>query len=225
MRSVLLSVICIVLASPALAAGTKVKGNVVPVPFACDTSNGICEADDFCTTGFFPCETNTDCGRCSNASVSTYSDGCLQTSDCNAGSMSAKSKASISGAGKLSVKIKGVQDPAGQPVTTDGTIGTDDDYIVVLTGVSFGTSAEVSMGVFKIELKNGNGKLTVEDGGAALSVPDGTNVLPIIALLAPATSAATCPGGNSAPEVAARTSDADCTSGLTLGVLGIEQGN
>jgi hypothetical protein len=203
MRLPLLTLAALLLAPlPGRAGGTAVSASVVPVPAVCG-SGGAC--------------TNSQLGPCATDAA------------CDAGTLAPSSKFSYSGK-KLLVKatFRGVIDGVGMPVTTDGTLGTNDDYIVHMhittcdwiDNVLCTPENILAFGYpLKLELKNGKGKLKVDLSG--LPNPAGTPLNVRGAdLRLPPTNPAMCQGDNSTAGIGSRTV-ANCTTGALVGMTGV----
>lgn len=212
MKTMLIATIVALLATPAWAGGTSVKGTLVPFSQPCDTGNA-CQTGH-CTEGGASCATNSDCNICGVGSLLP----CATNADCFRGTLSPKSKLQLSGNGQLKITLKGVTDSAGTPVTTDGVVGTADDYIVLvqLYGGAIATPT------VKVDFKNGKGKVTA-DLSSMITGP--TPVIVGLAFVYTAPSVpANCPGTNSPTDITARIGDNDCGTGLWIGVMGVLPG-
>lgn len=214
MRTILMALAMTLLAVPALAGGTKLKQSLVPFTQTC-SNTAVCSSGNCSNTGL-SCTTDSDCNVCSlSSSVS-----CVVDADCNVGAPSPKSSVQLTGTGRARISVKGVHDAAGLPLTSDGTIGSADDFIVY---VFLAAPSGPSTGFFvKLDFANGNGKADVDFSG--LLPAAGTPFIPEIALATPPLDPAACPGTNSAADLAARSNDPDCGTGRLLGLGGIRTG-
>jgi hypothetical protein len=204
MRPLLLPLaLLLLLPSPGRARGTGVKMTLVAVPPICAS------------------------GDCTNQKAGI----CAADLDCSAGELAPSSTFSFGGK-KMVVKasFSGVTNAAGMPVRTDGTIGTDDDYILVMRidacdyAIGSGCTPDEILGEgfpMKVELKKGKGKLSV-DLSPLLGEPEGTayNIRGAELRLPPAIPG-DCPGDNSVDAVTARFADDDCQTGALIGITGI----
>jgi hypothetical protein len=206
-RAVLsLAAFCCLLPAPAGAGGTGVSLTLVTVPPTC---RGLTDA-------------------CTNDPLRA----CASADDCMVGGVDPRSKLSYSGKkGIAKASIRGVHDASGLPVSTDGTPGTDDDYIL-LVNVTDCDYADVTdcndvarlrhALAFKVELRDGKAKLNV-DLGAMLEAffPAGRALrMRGAELRLPPTNPASCPGDNTAAGVASRSFEG-CQSGALLAFTGI----
>jgi hypothetical protein len=172
---------------------TSVKGPVVDTPALCREDGNCAFVGGFCSTN----------------------------ADCDHGRIVGKSTASIRGDGTLKLKLNGVADLAGVPVTTDGVLGTADDYIAYVPVLSY-SGSWFSDAQIKLDLNAGKVAGTYDISG--VMPPAGAEVaLTTVLLLTPPTNMANCPGGNSAEDIAARANDPDCRDGDFFAVQGVTQ--
>jgi hypothetical protein len=193
----------VVAVSPTFA-GTKISGSLAPVPADCNTGPGFCKNGLPGPPG--------DCG--------------LDNSLCTGGT-TAKAKLSLSDKLLLKVKVSKLADNNGTLVTTDPLDPLDDhiltisfDRCLVDNGVPSNCGHPLNVYV-KLDLTNGKGKATV-DLSLALADPSGTAIgLTGASVGVGGFNLASCPGTNSAADVAARVDDADCAGALPYAVYGI----
>ena len=201
------------LAAPAWAGGTSVGGTLVNLPPVCHEGyrcqGGSCEESDA------ECTTNADCNLCDAGSDTL----CTTNTDCLAGTLSPRSKLKLTGAGQLTGTIKDARDRSGAAITTDGIAGTADDYIL---GVQLYSETRSALAIVKVDFKNGKARLSAD----LRQVVAGQQsvVVPLVALLAPPKVPSDCPGGNSAAEIEARSTENDCTDGLVIAFVGVVPG-
>ncbi len=214
MKNVLIAMIITLLTSPAWAGGTSVRGTLVTASQRCDFNNP-CEAG-FCQEGGASCGTNADCNICGAGSLLP----CDSDADCFRGGVSPKSKLQLSGSGQLKGSLSGVVDSNGAAVTTDGIVGSADDYLLILflNNVD-GNTAFPSV---KVDFKNGKAKVAADLSG--YMVGDGPILVSFAALFTPPNVPAACPGTNSPADLLAREGDEDCGTGLTVAVMGLMPG-
>jgi hypothetical protein len=179
--------------SPDPAIKTSIKTNIVPFPDLC---SGTC----YLSGG--ACATNADCSLVA---------------------VSAKSKASLTSAGRLKINVTGLVDAAGMPVTTDGTENTADDYLAIAVLYPYSTTS-ITLAPIKFEAKKGKAKVDIDI--SALMPPAGFEAgNPSVILLRPPVVPADCPGTNSSADIVARSSDNDCTTGAVVGLAGVVSGS
>ncbi|HXC53014.1 MAG TPA: hypothetical protein VN634_19160 [Candidatus Limnocylindrales bacterium] len=213
MKIILAAALAALFASPAWAGGTSIKGSLVSAAFSCDTANP-CQSGN-CLEGGASCSTNSDCNICGAGSL----EHCDTNADCIRGTVSPKSKVQISGNGRFKASLTGVTGADGQLLTTDGVLGSADDYLVVAIFVGYDVYA---VPVMKIDFKGGKGKVDV-DLGNVITGDSPINVMSVI-LFTPPDVPADCPGTNSPEDLSARLNDADCANGLPLAIMGLLPG-
>jgi hypothetical protein len=208
-RAVLtLAAFCFLLSARADAGGTSVSMSLVTVPPLCQTLSGFCTNDQ--------------------------PDECTASADCSVGSVDPRSKFSFSAKkGVLKASLRGVQDGLGTSVTTDGTLGTDDDYILLVhftdcdyaNALGCDDAAKLEQGfALKVELRGGKAKLNVDLKTTLEGFPAGRALrMRGAELRLPPTSPASCPGDNSAAGLASRSYES-CQTGPLLGFAGILNG-
>jgi hypothetical protein len=198
-----LALAVIVVASPGLA-GTRVSGNLAPVPPDCNTGPGFCK----------------------NGLAATFGDCGIDNSLCIGASL-AKAKLTLKDTLQLKVRVLKLTDNDGNLVSTDALDPLDDhilkvsfDRCLVDNGVPSNCGHPLDVYV-RLDLENGKGNATV-DLSQALADPSLTTIgLTGASLRASASNIANCPGTNSAADVAARVGDPDCDGGLPYVVYGI----
>lgn len=214
MKNVLIATMITLLTSPAWAGGTSVRGSLVTASQRCDFNNP-CEAGS-CQEGGASCGTNSDCNICGAGSLLP----CDSDADCFAGGVSPKSKLQVSGSGEVKGSLSGVVDGSGAAVTTDGVVGSADDYILFFSISNFnGTTVFPTV---KVDFKKGKAKVAADL--SAYIVGDGPIVVGFAALFTPPNVPAACPGANSAADVMAREGDPDCGTGLVIAAMGLLPG-
>ena len=168
-------------------------------------------------------------GTCNTGKAIT----CSIPADCNAGSLSASSKWTLDGSLLVKGTVKGVLDPAGMPVTTDGTVGTPDDYIFQLCVRAYINGSIDACIYVHVELNKGSGKIALAASPLATLFDPGTAVeIREVKLFAPPANPAMCPGDNDtgnpgtfvANQVGLPTKPA-CETGGAVGVGGIVNGS
>ncbi len=176
----------------------------------------------------------TAVAQCSAGACNTGKAGtCTLDSQCNAGSLSTASKWTLDGGLVVKGNVKKVLDPAGVPVTTDGTLGDGDDYIFQLCIRAYFPGSTDACIYVHVELKNGNGKIALVASPLATLFDPGTAVeVRGAALFAPPANPAMCPGNNdtsSATSFIANQvglpSKPDCETGGAVGIAGIVKGS
>ena len=192
-----------VVATPGLA-GTKLSGNLAPVPADCNTGPGFCK----------------------NGLAASFGDCGLDNSLC-IGAALLKAKLTLKDTLQLKAKISKLTDNDGNLVSTDALDPLDDHILKLsfnrcLADNGVPTNCLHPRDVYvKLDLENGKGKATV-DLSLALADPSLTTIgLTGGSLSAGASSIANCPGTNSAADVAARVDDPDCDGGLPYALYGI----
>lgn len=167
-----------------IVGGTKTafKAQVSPVPDACEGAN---------------------CNR--------TGDMCTTNADCDVGATSPKSKFSLTGEGRLKVKLSGVVDADGADASGDYMlffVVADTPYYVV---------TEMMV---KVAVDGGTGKL---DTDLSTLLTPGRSYGVEGYLLTPPTSPVDCPTpGNTAAEVVARAMDPDCWTGDRIAQIGLQ---
>ena len=214
MKNVLIATMIALLTSPAWAGGTSIRGTLVSAAQRCDFTN-VCQTGS-CQEGGASCGTNSDCNICGAGSLLP----CDSDADCFRGAVSPKSKVQLSGSGELKGSLIGVVDSNGAAVTTDGVVGSADDYILFfsLNNVD-GNTAFPSV---KVDFKNGKAKVAADL--SAYMIGDGPILVSFAALFTPPNVPAACPGTNSPADLSAREGDADCGTGLPVAVMGLLPG-
>ena len=208
-RSILLVVLTLPTAHAA-AAGTYVGGSIVPSPTSC-ASEAQC-GDAGCQHDGGACATNADCHVCNTPSRNA----CASNADCALPAASSKSKVQLFGTGRLKVSIKGFRNTDGSLITTDGIIGTADDYLLVMGLSTISASGQPTS--IKLDFKNG--KAAVDADVSAL-ISGSLAVVTSAALMTPPPVADSCPGTNTPADIDARKNDEDCLTGTILGRLGL----
>jgi hypothetical protein len=207
MRLFLLSLACFLAslpAAPAGAGGTGVSMSLVPMPAECAGLAGFCTND--------------------------VPDACSADADCAVGSVDPRSKLSFGGRkGVVKASLRGVVDVLGEPVTTDGTQGTSDDYILIVhfsdcdysNVMGCNDAARLQQGIpLKVELRNGKAKLRVDLSGVLASFGVGRALKVRGADLRLPTDPLACPGDNTPAGIALRSYEG-CQTGPHLGFTGI----
>jgi hypothetical protein len=195
--------VSLVLVATTGLAGTKIGGNLSPVPSDCNSG------PDFCKNGLpqsFSCAADN--------------------SDCT-GATLAKAKFSLKDTLQLKVSVSKLADNDGNLVTTS-TGNALDDHILKLSVnrciVDNGapTNCQNPRDIYvKLDYTGGKAKAVVD-----LSVVLGDPSLTAIGITsatvgAGASNLASCPGTNSAADIAARMDDADCDGALPYLIYGI----
>jgi hypothetical protein len=151
---------------------------------------------------------------CNTVSGVCYGDnniGCATNTDCEVGSVSPKSKASIAGSGLVKITVKDVIDDAGLPATGN--------YLLYfLKATSPGGSQSITL---EVPVADGKGKATV-DLSSFLGSPGAVTILTYGVLATQ--PAVTCPSGNTPADITARSGSSDCLDGLAVAVLGVRSG-
>lgn len=200
-----LMLVLAVIANPVLA-GTKISGNLSPVPADCNTGPG------FCKNGL--AGPGGDCG--------------VDNSLCT-GATLMKGKLSLKDTFQLKVSVSKLTDNNGALVTTNSGDPLDDHILIlsfnrcIIDNGAPTNCQNPRTAYVKLDLANGKGKAIV-DLSQVFAFPDSS--LTAIALVgatlgAGASNLANCPGTNSAADVAARIDDADCAGALPYAVYGI----
>jgi hypothetical protein len=162
------------------AASTIFKSNVVPI-------------SPLCHSGF--------CGN----SVS-----CTTNTDCFAGSLSPKSRVSLSGKGAMKVQLKDVVDDAGMPASGN----------YMLSVAMYSSPSDVLIGVsIEIPVQDGKGKADA-DVSSLIGAP-GAYEFAWSLLFTPPTVPADCTSGNDPADIVARQTDTGCSTGDPIGTAGI----
>jgi hypothetical protein len=105
-------------------------------------------------------------------------------------------------------------------VTSDGVVGSADDYILFLSLNNVdGNSAFPTV---KVDFKNGKAKVAADL--SAYIIGEGPILVGFAALLTPPDVPAACPGTNSPADLLARQGDEDCGTGLAVAVMGLLPG-
>ncbi|HXC52277.1 MAG TPA: hypothetical protein VN634_15440 [Candidatus Limnocylindrales bacterium] len=172
---------------------------------------GECNAGS-CVANSDSCTTNSDCNRCSFSATI-----CATNADCGF-AISPTSKIQVASSGKTKVSIKGMLASDGTPITTDGTVGTSDDYLVFIVADLFGAGQSATS--LKLELKDGKGKISADL--SEWFSPAFESGLLFVFVVTPPPAPSTCPGTNSAADIAARAEDAGCDDGYAVGIGGIQ---
>jgi hypothetical protein len=137
---------------------------------------------------------------------------CAVNSDCVAGTLSGKSKASLSGTGELKLAIKGVADSAGEPASGD--------YILFAVLQAQSATQVVTL---KIPVDNGSGKIDVDMSGFMQSGQTLVFYSPL--LRQPPVNPGDCPGtGNSVDDILSRQGVLACLTGTEIGTIGVTSG-
>jgi len=201
-KPVLVIVWCLAFGSAAHAV-TKAQWSIVPVPARCE--------GNACNNGAGTCDVDAEC---------------------NVGSLSLTSRFRADGTLTLKGTIKSVKDAAGDPVTTDGRLGTADDYIFKLCLRGFIPSAVDACLYVHVELAGGQGRIAlVATPFREFFPPDSSVELTGAEFLASPSDPSHCPGDNDtsdatrflANQVGLPTKPA-CEDGGTIGVGGVVNG-
>jgi hypothetical protein len=138
---------------------------------------------------------------------------CATNADCAFGALSAKSKLSLTGAGRLKVQLKKVVDAAGMDASGD--------YMVSFALLNL-PSASLQFAGVKITVAGGKGKADLDLSSIVAPAGDVVFLHTTNGLYTPPLVPADCPGtGNTAAEVLARGSDIDCFTGDKIGAIGV----
>lgn len=176
----------VLLAGQVHAGGTTLKSNVTPLVDRCDV--------DHC--------------------LWNISEACVTNADCNFGTVSAKSKVSLTGAGRLRLKLSEVTDPSGMALSGDFIL-----YMGLARSVNFDSETVV----LKVPVADGSGALDLDI--SAVMVPAGqTFTIAVANLYTPPVVPLDCPGANTPADIAARADDADCITGQTIATVGFPSG-
>lgn len=165
-------------------------------------------------------------GVCPNGSPNP---GCTIDADCDRGSVSPKSSAKVTRAGVLLVRLRGVRGPGpgGALITTDGILGSDDDFVVIANLADASPDrGTLRLGyppfIFKTDLTNGAANLAIDLLALGAQLGDHA-LLSDVALWTPPGVPANCPGDNSPAAILARQGDGDCDLGNAfIGATGVE---
>ncbi len=203
-RSFMLGAALLMLGAPALA-GTKFQANIVPTPPDCYSGPNFCKNG----IGGCPGSTNAEC----------------------TGTMSPASKVKIDGVTQtVKASVKNVVDQTGSRITTDST-NADDDFILKLTlcrciadSGGFDICSNCNNVYLRFDLKNGNGKVAGDLSTAFATDPTGTPFRVTGGGITQMSAPAGCTGTNSAADIAVRLDDANCETGLFVGVIGYAKG-
>ena len=200
-----LAAFCCLLPAPAGAGGTGISMTLVPVPATCQSLSLVC------TNG--------------------VEGACFSNSECAVGSLEPRSKLSFSGKkAVLKASLRGVQDASGMPVSTDGTLGTDDDYVLLINFTDCDYADVLDCDdvaklrqafALKVELKQGKAKLSVDLETTLEAFPAGRALrMRGAELRLPTPTPGACPGDNSSAGIASRSFES-CQTGPLVGFTGI----
>jgi hypothetical protein len=187
MKTILSALGAVLVAGSAWAGGTSIKMNAATLPDFCDGSN------------------------CNYHSGTT----CSTDAECVFGSVSPKSKISLTGVGQLTVQLKDAVDALGAPVTGD--------YILQISLASIVSNENPTM-LIKVPVEAGKGKVVVDLLNFVAPAGDGVIVY-TATLRTPADVPGDCPGDNDVAGIEARiASPSGCFTGDEIALGGITYG-